>query len=186
MSGKQNGFFSTDFFDQITDFDNLIRIKTTGRFIHNQNLGIVYQCLSQSDTLLVAFRKRPDAFVHFRCKSGDFNHFVHPRFLVLQVVNACNECQEFPHIHVVIQRIVLRQVANNAPYGQTVIGAAQFIHKCFSARRRNIAGEDFHQCGLTCPVWSKQPDNFTFVDFKRNSVQRLLLSVHLCYLIDPD
>ena len=54
------------FTDQFTDLNNLLRVKTYGRLVEYQHLGIPDQRLSQTHTLLVALGKAADEIISQR------------------------------------------------------------------------------------------------------------------------
>ena len=53
MAGQNNGMIFRKRADQITDFDDLDRVKTDGRFVEDDDFGFTEHCLCDTDTLLV-------------------------------------------------------------------------------------------------------------------------------------
>ena len=54
MRGEYNSMLFAQTFNELSDFDYLLRVKTNGRLVKNEFGRIAELCLSKADTLAVA------------------------------------------------------------------------------------------------------------------------------------
>ena len=71
-----------------------------------------------------------------------------------------------------------------ATHSEGVVIDAVATYSDIAVRRRDKAGDDFHQCRLASTVGTQQPHNLTFVDLKRHMVEGVLFAEDLGYIFD--
>ena len=133
-----------------------------------------FECLSKAHTLAVAFGELADAFVAFGRETHQLYHLFHAVFAVFDAIDAGGEAEKLPHIHIEIERVVLRQVAYLPPHFQGVFIDAVAAHCGLALGGWDVAGEDFHQRGFARPVGAEQSDHFSLLDGKTDVVQGAL------------
>src|SRR5262249_53504098 len=70
--------------------------------------------------------------------------------------------------HLQIQRGVLRQVTDAAPYIQGIVEDVISIHPHRSFGCRHVSGNDSHGGGLTGPVWTEKSKDLAFLHLERH------------------
>src|SRR5262245_50709751 len=76
VRGKKNGFTLTQAANQFSYISDLIWIKPTGRFIHNQDIRLVQQDVSHANPLPISFGKLMNALL----KNGSKVALLHDGF----------------------------------------------------------------------------------------------------------
>src|SRR5690606_30634493 len=142
-----NGLLLSDVLDQFPDLYELVGVQAGGGLIQDQYLGIVEQGGGQAHPLPIALGELPDLFVGLGIQAGGPDDLLDPAFgdpICLGV-----EFQVFPDVHIQIQGVVLRQVADAPlylPWGSFHI---KTVDLCLSAVRFVVGGQNAHQGGFS-------------------------------------
>ena len=114
VGADNDGLFLSDFFDEFSDFNDLVGVQPGGRFIKDEYLGVVYQRLGESEALAVAFGELLDGLVFFVFQTENPYHVIDAgsHLVVRDVVQPGDECEEVHDVHRLVERVVLREVAD--------------------------------------------------------------------------
>ena len=145
MRGKNYGVVLSELLDERAYLDYLLRVKTYGRLVEYQHLGIPDQRLSQTHTLLVALGKVADnALLHI----GDLHEAAYliemgalRKPALFQVVH---EIKVLHDGHVKVQRRKLRQIADAFLCLLRLLQDIVAVDQHLALRRCQIAGDDVH------------------------------------------
>lgn len=102
------------------------------------------------------------------------------------MVQATHKLQVFMHIHVEVQRIVLRQVANALANLKAMFMNVKLIDLNGAAAWWHEAGDDLHGRGFSGAIRAEKSDDFTSADLEIDAVDRLLATVNLREFFDCD
>ena len=99
--------------DEVSDFDDLLGVKTDGRLVQDDDLGIADECLRDADTLTVALGQiADDTLVHVR----DLGNFADLLNVLLAVEGALfqliHEVEVFRNRHVEVKRRLFGEITH--------------------------------------------------------------------------
>ena len=60
MGGEEDSLFFAEIFDEFTDLKFLVGVEPIGRFIENENLGVMKEGLRETGSVPVSFGKGAD------------------------------------------------------------------------------------------------------------------------------
>ncbi len=134
------------FLDQLPHRANLVRVQPDGRFVQDNQFRLMHQGVGQADPLAVSFGKMADDPLADLAQAALGDDRIDPfaRTAVAQPFEPRPKFQVFPHPHVVVQRIVLRHVANTAAHLVGLRKNIQSRHPGRAGGRRHEAGKDAH------------------------------------------
>ncbi|MNE59023.1 hypothetical protein D3C80_1540890 [compost metagenome] len=180
MAGDQNGdpFHLGDFPHILPHLPDPRRIKSIGRLIQNQQLWRVQQSLGNTQPLAHAERVGFYLFIHRILQPYQLYHLGDPRFgnpvahphILLQIIKA-------GHMGIKLRVLdngpdmgncLLKIMSDAVPMNQDIT----FCHPDQSSHQTDC-------CCFAGTVWSEQPDNLPFTDFKRQLVDNRLSFDHL-------
>ena len=164
VSREHDSLFASDIFDEVANFDNLVRVEARSRFVEDDHFRVRYQGLSYADTLTIAFGQSTDKLVAFRRESGSFDDGIDTRVDIVETVDARNHCQVFADIHVEVKRIMFGQIAYDAVDVDRTRGGVEAAYRDASSVGLEIAGDDLHHGRLSGAIRSEKSDNLPVVD----------------------
>jgi hypothetical protein len=150
------------------------RVQAGGRFVQDQDFGVVQDRLSQSDTLLVALRELAaeagrdvgDArLLHRRVD-------LRPQRLGSHAADPADEQQVVADGHVRVERRRFRQVADAALGLERLIEDVEPGNDGLAGGGRHVARQDAHGRGLAGPVGAEEAEDLALVDAERDVVDR--------------
>ena len=182
MGAEDHGMILPQLADQITDLDDLFRIKTYRGLIQNNNLRVAKDCLRQSDSLSVTFGKVPDqTLLHI----GDLCHFHDLVNLLLPLFfrhffQFCHEVQVFSDSHVNIQRRKLRQITDGTLCLLRIFLDIFAIDSHSALRGCQITRDDVHGRGFTRAVRTKKAVNLSLFHTEREMIYGNMVTIFFC------
>ncbi len=166
MRAQHNRVRATQLPNQLPGLDDLLGVETRGRFVEDQDLGIVDDGLRQPDALLVALGQLHAVPVRHVGDPRLAHHIVHPRrdLAPRNAFDAGDEIEIFPDRHVRVERRRFGQVAGT-PLGFD--GLLEHVmpgdhHRAL--RCGHVAGDDAHRRGLAGTVRSQEAENLAGFD----------------------
>ena len=184
MGGEQHGAVLAVGTYKFADFNELVRVETGGGLVEDEDLGVVDEGLRDADTLFEAARQRPDFLVLFRRESGAFHDLIHAFPFLFQLEDSGNKLQELTHIHVVVERVGLGEVADNLMQFLGIFPDVETADSDIALRGRDQSGDDLHHGGLAGAVRPQKTDNLSFFRFKTDLVEGVLLPKNLGDVVD--
>ena len=174
--------------DQLSDFNNLLRVEPHRRFVQDQDWGVVEHRLCQSDTLAVAARQVADEAMTDRTQLQFSDRLIQRRGQVASghPAELTDEGEIFRDRKLLIQRGSFWQVADPAFDLERPIGAVESGHTSGSLGWRHEAGQDSHRGGFSCSVRAEESQHLAFRDREGYSVDGRMMSVPLGNVVDVD
>ena len=165
--------------DQITDLNNLLRVKSDGGFIEDQNLGIAENRLCQTNPLAVALGQVADQSatdILYPC------HLHHAFDLLSALLRGhffqfCRKKQIFFHRHLGVEGWNFRQVSDLSLCLLRLPLDIFSINCHRSLGWRQIAGYHVHCRGFSGAVWSQKTVNLSLFHAKRQVIHRRVITV---------
>ena len=188
MTGQDDGLGTPELPNQGPHLHDLERIQAIGRFIQDQQLGIMQQGLGQTHSLPEPLRALPDAPPEDLLQAG-LDHGPLDRGLRLgppQMEGMGSELKEILHPHVAVDRVVFRQVTDTPLHTQRGRGdgfAADFDRPGIG---RQVTGEDLDGGRLAGAVGSEESQDGTGWDLEIDPAQGLDGAIGLLQSLDPD
>ena len=162
------------------DFANLFQlvgIQACSWLVEDKHLWVVDHSLCQSHALTVAFGECAYFLAQFWFETCELYHLVDALAAVLDFVDVSYEAQELVDVHLGVERVVFGQIAYAGADLLWLVEDAVAAYFHFAFRRRDEAGDDFHQSGLAGTVWSQQSYYFASVDGEAYAVEGTLAAV---------
>jgi len=186
VGAQHHGLLPAQILDQRADLFELIGIKAAGGLIQDEHFGIVDHGLRQAHALAVAPAQLSDLLVLLTLKAHLTHHLLHALAQALQLVDAPHELEVLPHVHLQVQRVVLRQVTHAPAHVHAGLAHIEPAHRGVPTGLGYVAGEHLHHGALAGAVRAEETDHLPFADLERHAVQRLLGAVQLAHLADGD
>lgn len=180
MGGEDDGFVLADFLDEVADFDNLVGVKPGGGFVKDKHFGVVYECLRQAHALAVAFGKHAYFFVLLYAQTRHLYDFGYPcgEFLLGNPLYFAGKLQKLLHIHVQIQGVMLRQIANFGAHLQGMFLDVVVAYLDAAGGGRYEAGHNLHGRGFARAIRTQKTEDFALFDGKREVLDGSLRAIH--------
>ena len=114
VRGKDDRLILTHALNESAHFMLLIRIKTVGRLIENQNIWVMNNALSQASAVTVTLGKGVHTLVTHAIEEADIQSGIDGLVpsRTMQSTQLCAEAKESSHTHIRIERSVFGQVAD--------------------------------------------------------------------------
>ena len=154
MRGKQNRTFACNFFNQMSNFNNLIRVQSISRFIQHHQCRLMDNRLSNPHSLLVSPRKMTK---HSLTKMCDSTLFFYPFHRIVNIFlgyssQSRTKSQIFIHILISIQRRCLRQKSYILFCFDRIFRKIHAINKNFSTGWTQHPTNNIHCCRFARPI----------------------------------
>ena len=156
------------FLNQLAHLPNLVWIKTDGRLIENEQIGLVQKRIGQTDPLAITFRKRADQFFLHLFQAAKFFH-VADAFGNATMRHAFQRraiIEILGHAHVVIERDVFRHVTEMGAGLERLLENIEAGDGGATGSRRHEAGQNSHRRGLAGAVRAEKAHDFAFADLE--------------------
>ncbi len=188
MRAQNHRMGSGQALDQFTNFDNLLGVETHCGFVEDQNLGIVQECLGESDPLAVAAGKISDQAMPDLAESQPLDFPIHGggEFFSTKPSKSSHKCEIFRHRELLVHRWCFWEVPNPSFHFEGLIGTIEPGHSGGSFRGRYKAGQDAHGRRLPGTVGAEKRKHFAFRDAKGDTVDGRVLSVAFGDLLNFD
>ncbi len=114
VGGEEDGLGFAETFDELADFVFLVGVESVGRFVKNQYLGVVEECLGEAGAVAVSFREGIDGLVGHAAEKAGLDCAVDGVCAVAaaEPADIGAEFEESDHRHVEVERGGFREVAN--------------------------------------------------------------------------
>ena len=148
--------FFSEFFDQITDLQDLFWIQTNRRLIQDQDFRWSEQCLCKSYSLTVTFGKIFDQTVLYGiqfCGCTYSGYLIFP-FRFWDFFQLGGKCKIFFYRHIKIKRRQFRQITDVLFCGFCVFQNVMSVNRNTSVGGSEITGYDIHCGGFAGTVWT--------------------------------
>ena len=163
---EQDGVAFAEVFDQLADLPDLVRVEADGRFVEDEQVGVVQEGIGQAHALAVAFGQRADQFPLHIAQSAEFLHGIDAL-----AVGAAPDAFErgpvfevFLHAHLRVKRDVFRHVTDAGTHLARLAGHVETGHAGPPAGGRQVTGQDPHGRALARAVGPEETDNFPLLD----------------------
>jgi len=168
----------TEVSDEVSDFDDLLRVETYGRFVEDDNRGIADESLSNTYTLTVAFGEVLDETVLNVVDLGDLSDFVEVLCPVeLAVFDFINEIQVFVYGHIHVKRRLFGKETDELFRFVRIFENVDAAYLSFAGSGRKVACEDIHCGGLAGTVGTEETYDLTFADLEADIIHSELGTV---------
>ena len=167
--------------DQFPHFHRLPRIQADRRFIQDQDVRCAAQCLRNTDALTVSLAQVADNPFPDFLQGAQLDNLVHmlPVCFPGHFPQFADKGQVLLHRHFVIQRRLLRQIADHPFAGPRVSQHILSAHPYLAFCRRKIAGHQVQRRGLARAVAAQQTHRLPFGNMKRDIPEPRDASVQL-------
>ena len=130
--------------------------------------------LCQANALAISFRKCPDEFVALDAESCHANDFLDTLRRAFEFVDSCYVTQVFPDVHIQVEGIIFREVANQGFDSLIFFGDLDIVDIDLTAIGCQIAGDHPHRGGLAGAIWTQEAEDFSLSDLERDVLNGLL------------
>ena len=158
MRGEDHGLGLAQAPDQAPHLDDLVGIEAGGGLIEHQDLGVVQQGGRESHALAVALRELADRAGEHPADAAGVHHHRQATTARVEVEAAHlrHEAQVILDQHVVVERRVLRQIADPFLHRQWLLDHVESGHRRGARTRQEVADHDLDRGGLAGPVGTEQ------------------------------
>ncbi len=176
------------FLDQLPDLHDLVGVQSGRGLIEDEHLGIVDHRLGQADALAVALAKLSDALVFLGIEAAHAHHLGQALAdpAIGQALHACRETQVVEHGHVLVQWVVLRQIADVAADGLELAQHRPASDMDAARIRCEQAADHLHGGGLPGAVGTQETEHLTGPHHEADAIHRGLRAVALGEAFDAD
>ena len=168
-------------FDQFTHLADLIWVETNRRLIENEKVGLVQKGIGQTDALAVTLGK---------CAYGFFLHLFQPAKLFHIANPLCDPAMRdsfeggpiieiFSHAHIVVERHVLRHVAEMSAGLQRLLENVEPGDRRPAGGRGHEPGQDAHGRGLAGAIRAEEAHDLALANLEIQIPDRGLAGVTL-------
>ena len=172
MTGENDHLLFPKGPDQLSDLDNLVRIETTGRLVHDQDPGIMHKRLGYADPLLVALGEVPDVLAQHAAQADHLNDPVdrRPGLGSRHLPDPGDKLEVLNNLHIHIERRALRQVANRLPHLHGVLKSLYVIHIDAAGICHHVGCYNLQGRRLPGSIGPKEAEDLTRSDLKADVV----------------
>ena len=173
--------FLTQRLDQVPDLNNLLRVKSHGRLIQNNDRRISQHSLCQSDSLFISFGKVFDQPVLHICDLHQFHNFLNMffPFSLGYFLQFRSKLQIFQYSHIHIQRRYFRKITDAFLCLLRFLQNVMAVDHNFSFGCRQVSCDNIHRRGFSRAVRPKKAINLPFFHRKIQSVDRKMVPITL-------
>ncbi len=158
MGRYDDGAGTTYFLDEVSYFDDLIRIETARRFVENKNFGVLHERMGKSYALFVSTRKFADILVHHLGKPTDIREGSYFR-VGIHALHCGDIAQIVVDDHVTVERCGLRHVAYFSLNRNGRFGNIHTVDADRTATWSQKTGDHAHGCSLAGSIRPQQTDD---------------------------
>ena len=172
---QQNRVSLAQLADQGPDFPDLKRVQPGGRLVQDEDFGVVHHGFGQADPLAKPARELADDPILDLPELTTAHHLADGSSPLRpgNILELRAKPQIFLHSHLVIERHVLRQVADDAPDLQRLVERVVTGQGRATAGGCQICRQHPHRRGLAGPVGPEQTDDFASPHFEADPIHRL-------------
>src|SRR5581483_8790631 len=155
-----------ELFDQLPRFDDLLRVEAGGRFVEDQHVGVVDDCLREADALLVPLRQ----FAALPLRHIGDARPIHDGANAIgapgggDAFDLRHEAEILGDGHVGVERRRFRQVSGAALGFDRLVEDVEPGDERFAFSRRHVTGEDAHRRRLAGAVRAEEPEDLAALD----------------------
>ena len=166
MRGEHDGPFAGQGADQLARLVDLLGIETGGRFVEDQQFGLVDERLREAHPLAVAAAQLPDDALPGLPEGAALDRALdgRPDPALRDSPEPRRELEEGGDLHFRVERRVLGQIPDPAPDLERGLRDVQAADQHPSFARRHEAGDDPHGGRLPGAVRSQEAEDLTLRD----------------------
>ena len=114
MGGEQDRVVAAEVADEVADEADLVRIKSDGGFIKDEEVRFVNHRVGQSHALPEALRESPDDFFSDLIEAAHLENIAHAlgESAVRHALQSGSVAEKFTNAHIEVERNIFRQVAD--------------------------------------------------------------------------
>src|SRR5690606_35563335 len=124
VGGKEDGLFFAHFLNQSPDIEYLDGVEAGSGFVEDEDGRVVHQGGGKAGPLPEALGQGAELFVLCGAETGLFDYVIDAGAggLAAQAVERGGKAQELVRVHVEVKGVMLRQIADAAPCGESFDG----------------------------------------------------------------
>ena len=182
MRGQHDRMAAAELLDDVADLDDLDRVKTDGRLVEDQHVGVSEQRHRKSDALLVAFGQVLDHAVADMADADRLRHLGDMLFLArtAHALELVGEFKVLVHGHVHIEGRNFRKVADMLLCADRILENVDAVDGHGAGSAGQIAADDVHRGTFPGAVGAEEADDFAGVNGKADVVDGTFGAVQLC------
>src|ERR1041385_353643 len=178
---EDDGAVGGELLDEAADLDDLLGVEADRRLVEDEHRRVVDQRAREADALAVALG---EAAHDARRDVGEKAFGEHALERVFEsalrdAFDAADELEIRAHGHVVIERRVLRQIADAPPRFARLLDDVEALDRDGALGRRHEAGDDAHRRRLARAVRPEQAQNLAVLGAEADVVDRAKVAVVL-------
>ena len=175
--------------DQAADFDHLRRVQADGGLVQDDDLGGAQQRPGNTHALAVALGQVADQPPFHLLQAGAGAGVFYSRDAVGLFAGALqlgHKQQVFPHSHILVQRRLLRQIADAGLGGGGFLGNIMAVDGHGAVGGRQVAGDDIHGRRLARAVRPQQAVDAAVLNGKADVIHSGMAAVAFRQMFDLD
>ena len=139
----------------------LVRVEPVRRFIHDQHLGVMQDCLGKSDTAFIALRQGFNRLPQHLFQRQFFNRGIDPTVLfgAIEPTDGGNKPKVGLWRHIAICRRAFRQVSHTPLHRHRVVHDIYATDLRPARRWFQKAGDNFHRRRLASAIGAQKPQH---------------------------
>ena len=171
--------------EEVSDLDDLLRVKADGRLVENDDLGRADESLRNADTLAVALREIFDQTFVDVADLDDLADLLEVLLAVeLAALEIVVEDEIFLDGHIEVERRLLGQIADVLLGFERIVKDVDARNRDVARGRREITRQNVHRRTLARTVGAKQADDLPLFDLEADVIHRTIRAVILYQMLN--
>ena len=159
---------AAEFADQCANVEDLVGIEPDGRFVENDQIGLVHNGLGDADTLLVALGQGADQFPRYIGEAAALHGTRDGLFTARarHAVQSRGQPQIFSDVQFPVQRRCFREIADPCFGRDRLIHQVNAADADFTGAGGEVTGEHLHGGGFAGAVGPEQAQHLPVANFQ--------------------
>src|SRR5690606_34504890 len=174
VRAQEDELLSPKVSNELADLDDLMRIETARRLVHDDDGRVVDEGLGETDALLVSLREKSDVLLEHAANADEIDDAVDrgAHLRLRDLARARHEPQVVPHLHVGIERRRLGEITDALLHPERILEDVLAGDHDVARVGDDVASEDLERRRLAGAVRAEKADDLALVDLEAHVVHR--------------